>query len=256
MPKLALLVLLALSSAAAAAPEAKLGEWITVGGESYLPQVGLKLHLPFGPQPGIYRQIELNWRDGPLQVGPYPAEAFAKREEGDVGLSLDIETDGSVRGCRVAEPSGIPSLDAHACRHMLNHIRFHPGLDDRGEPFGGTVAARLGYELRARVSRPVEGYVEPPARSARPLQRIDLASIGIAPGTRRPKLVFGISADLMVEVDGSVSSCTLASGSFVDAIDRQACDKLRAMRFKPGEDAGGKPVAGRYTVSLEWKESY
>lgn len=247
------------SGAAGAEPGPRLGEMLDIDGQNYLPQVGLTLHLPDGPEPGLYRRIALNWQERPLQVGAYPADAFAARREGKVALSLTIEPDGRLSACTVTGPSGSGALDAHACPHLLSHTAFHPGLDENGQRFGGTVAATLRYRLRLSVELPAGPGGEAasnaaPATPAAPLDRITLETLGIAKGTRPPPTVGGIAATLLVEADGRVGACLVSSPSYVDAIDRGACDRLRAdVRFRPARDSEGRAVAGHYTVALPWR---
>ncbi len=247
------------SAAAGAAPGPALGEMLDIDGQNYLPQVGLTLHLPDGPEPGLYRRIALNWQEHPLQSGAYPAEAFAARREGKVGLSLTIEPDGRLSACTVTGPSGFGPFDAHACRHLLTHTAFHPGLDDNGQRFGGTVAATLRYMLRLGVEMPADRGETTvpdadPATPAAPLDRITLATLGIAKGARPPPTVGGISATRLVEADGRVGACIVSSPSYVDPIDRGVCDRLRRdVRFRPARDAQGQAVASPYTVSLPWR---
>jgi TonB family protein len=253
---LALLGLTLASAATGAERGPALGEMLDIGGQNYLPQVGLTLHLPDGPEPGLYRRIALDWQEHPLQIGSYPAEAFAARREGEVALSLTIEPDGRLSGCTVTGPSGLAALDTHACPHLLAHTAFHPGLDESGRRFGGTVAATLRYMLRLTVEMPAgrgEASDTGPATPAAPLDPITLATLGIARGTRPPPTVGGIAATLLVEADGRVGACLVSSPSYVDSIDRGACDRLRRdVRFRPARDAEGKVVASRYTVSLPW----
>lgn len=258
MRALLFLGLILASAAAGAKPGPALGEMLHIDGVNYLPQVGLTLHLPDAPEPGLYRRIALNWQEHPLQVGAYPAEAFAARREGKVALSLTIEPDGRLSACTVTGPSGFAAFDAHACPHLLSHTAFHPGLDENGQRFGGTVAATLRYRLRLSVEMPAgpgEGVVPDaaPATPAAPLDRITLATLGIAKGTRPPPTVGGISATLLIEPDGRVGACLVSSPSYVDSIDRGACDRLRRdVRFRPARDSEGKAVADRYTASLPW----
>jgi hypothetical protein len=237
-----------------AAPQPVLGEWIELGGEQFLPQVGLTLHVPDEPQPGVYRQIALNWQDRPLQVGRYPAQAFAARRDGKVGLSLTIEPDGKLSACRVTQSSGDRELDDHSCGHLLAHTAYHPGLNDRGARFGGTVPATLRYMLHATMEGPVaRGDARPePIKAPVPLEGIKLATLGIAERSKPPPNVGGIGASLAVEADGSVSACLLHSPTYVDAIDQLACDRLRALRFRPALDAENRPVPGRYAFGLPW----
>ncbi len=72
----------------------------------------------------------------PLQslVSPldYPAEALAKKEQGDVRLRLEVDSDGRVRSCSIVKSSGSHSLDAATCRIMSHRARFNPATDNEG----------------------------------------------------------------------------------------------------------------------------
>ena len=243
---------LLLAAAAAADPEPTLGKMRFIDGVNVLPQVGLTLDVPDGPQPGVYRQISLNWHDRKLQTGTYPRKAWAARREGAVGLSLAIEPDGRLSGCSVARPSGDTEFDAYACRHLLANVAFHPGLDAAGKRFGGTVPATFRYMLALGMQMPFRAGDPALAKEAKPLQPIDLAAVGIAPDFRPRPEIGGLSATLAVEADGRVSACTVESPTFVDAVDAEACDRLLAVRFDPARDAGGSPISSRYTVSLSF----
>lgn len=250
-------LLLATLAAAASAPQpARLGHPITVGQTTYEPQVGLYLDLSDEAEPGIYRQIHLNWRARPLQSGVYPAAAFAARREGELGLSLTVAPDGRLTGCAVTRASGEPSLDSHACPHLLRNAVFHPALDDSGRRRGGTVAARMEYTLVPRLLMPSIRPAPPgPASYPRLPEAITPATVGIAPGTPPPTGVGGLGATLAIGTDGRVGACTLHSPSFVDSIDKEACDRLRLdLRFVPAMDAQGRPLPGRYAFWVNWPE--
>jgi protein TonB len=51
---------------------------------------------------------------------------------GSVGVTVRVNTDGSVANCRVARSSGDRSIDAMMCRLTLQYIRFEPAHDPRG----------------------------------------------------------------------------------------------------------------------------
>jgi TonB family protein len=249
-----LLVPVAAAQAAPARAPA-LGRMITVGGDSQEPQVELSLDQPQEAEPGIYRRIALNWRARTLQNGTYPAAAYAAGREGVLGLSLVIDDSGRLTACSVTESSGEPSIDAHACPHLTRNALFHPALDDRGRRHGGTVAARLAYTFRLYVNMPAPGGGSPdpaPIRPPRPLEATGFASFAVAPGTRRPADVWGLGATLAVDSAGAVTACTMHSPSFIDAIDKAACDRLRTLRFEPARDAEGRAVASRFAVSAGW----
>lgn len=53
---------------------------------------------------------------------------------GSVGVTIKVNTDGSVSNCRVARTSGDSSIDALMCQLTIRYVRFRPALDDRGRP--------------------------------------------------------------------------------------------------------------------------
>ncbi|HEX8527557.1 TonB family protein [Allosphingosinicella sp.] len=252
------LVLASLLAAAAPAQQpARLGQEVTIRGTTYHPQVSLYLDQPEDAQPGIYRRISLNWRARPLQAGNYPAAAFAARREGEVGLSLTIAANGRLTGCTVTRPSGEPSIDAHACLHLMRNAVFHSALDESGARRGGTVGAVMEYTLPIRVHMPMfrPGPPDGPARQPRPLEPVGPATVGIAPGTPPPPDVGGIGVTVAVGADGSVTACTLHSPTFIDSIDKRACDTVRRdMRFDPAKDSEGRAVPYRYAFWVNWPD--
>jgi protein TonB len=53
-------------------------------------------------------------------------------ESGSVGVTIKVNTDGSVSNCRVARSSGDSSIDALMCELTLRYVRFRPALDPAG----------------------------------------------------------------------------------------------------------------------------
>lgn len=53
---------------------------------------------------------------------------------GQVGVTIKVETDGSVSNCRIARSSGDRGVDALMCQLTLRHIRFQPARDAAGRP--------------------------------------------------------------------------------------------------------------------------
>ncbi|HEX8366737.1 MAG TPA: energy transducer TonB [Allosphingosinicella sp.] len=246
--------MLPLALLAAAAQQAPaLGSEVTIRGRTFMPQLWFDIELRYQAVPGLYRRAEHNWRARRLQIGPYPAEAFAARREGTVYVRLVVDAAGRLTGCTVMQPSGAASLDRHACPHLMRYAVFHPALDDRGRRVPQTFGARLDYQLIPRMHAPLfsPGDGSTPAR---PLQSIDAATVGIDASTRRPPNVNRIDAALAVGADGAVTACTLTQPSLDDAIDRRFCDGARAVRFEPARDAQGRNVAGDYHFGLPWPD--
>ncbi|HYI41779.1 MAG TPA: TonB family protein [Allosphingosinicella sp.] len=253
MIRAAALSLLLVAQAAAAAPVAgpRLGERIKIGDETFVPNTVLHLHPGQKPQPGIYRNIAVDWHDRP-HAGDYPAAAFAAKQEGEVSLSLTVAADGKPTACRISEPSGIAALDEHSCGHVLAQRGFHPGLDDKGGRFGGTVEGTLSYNLHLVLRTTLiedmgwNWLSRPPA----PQQPITLDTLGIPRGVELHPEIKAIKALLATDARGSVTACLLTWPTFEDTLDKGACDRLRKQRFHPAMDRQQRPVASLYGVDL------
>jgi protein TonB len=55
-------------------------------------------------------------------------------QSGSVGVTIRVNTDGSVSNCRIARSSGNGSADALMCELTLRYIRFEPARDPYGRP--------------------------------------------------------------------------------------------------------------------------
>lgn len=84
---------------------------------------------------------KLSFRDLPEGLIPPGGEAR-------VGVRYAVEVDGRVHGCRVDEPSGIPELDALACRLIEQRFRFRPARDRAGRPVRATIVEAHSWFVR------------------------------------------------------------------------------------------------------------
>ena len=55
-------------------------------------------------------------------------------QSGSVGVTIKVNTDGSVSNCRIARSSGNGPADALMCELALRYIRFEPARDPYGRP--------------------------------------------------------------------------------------------------------------------------
>jgi protein TonB len=85
---------------------------------------------------------------GKLSFSDLPDGLLAPGEERRVGVRYTVETDGTVTGCRADEPSGIPELDALACRLIEQRFRFRPARDAQGRAVRSTVAETHTWLVR------------------------------------------------------------------------------------------------------------
>lgn len=76
----------------------------------------------------------------------YPADAFAQKLEGRVGVELQISASGAVEGCTVVD--GIAaSLDAASCSYW-RRASFRAAYDAQGKPVAATVRKFSDWRLR------------------------------------------------------------------------------------------------------------
>ena len=69
----------------------------------------------------------------------YPDEAMSRQQQGSVQYVLLINEKGSVAGCHVIRPSGVPALDAMGCEVIVKRAKFVPATDNSGKPVRDTV---------------------------------------------------------------------------------------------------------------------
>jgi TonB family protein len=70
----------------------------------------------------------------------YPGEALDRHQEGGSRFLLLVDEKGSVAGCHVLQPSGVPILDAMGCQVIRQRAKFKPARDPQGKPVRSTVA--------------------------------------------------------------------------------------------------------------------
>jgi protein TonB len=71
----------------------------------------------------------------------YRSLAATGLRSGSVGVTIRVNTDGSVSNCRVARSSGDGSIDALMCQLTLRYVRFEPAHD----PYGRAVAQDVTF---------------------------------------------------------------------------------------------------------------
>lgn len=78
----------------------------------------------------------------------YPSRAIRNEEQGTVGLTVTVNAEGRVAGCRVTSSSGSNTLDDAACKDITRYARFNPALDDAGNPTSASWSTRIVYQLQ------------------------------------------------------------------------------------------------------------
>jgi TonB family protein len=61
-----------------------------------------------------------------------------------------------------------------------------------------------------------------------------------------------ITMSVTVDEKGAVSQCVVTSTSGSAMLDQRACDLIRSYRYRPAQDAGGKPHGAIVSEVLEW----
>jgi TonB family protein len=86
--------------------------------------------------------------EGPL-VAPddYPFEAIKLKQQGTVGVRLDVDKTGAVSGCTVTASSGSAALDTETCRLLRRKAKFRPALDSRQKRVPGTFTQKITWRL-------------------------------------------------------------------------------------------------------------
>jgi len=69
----------------------------------------------------------------------YPADAAQRDQQGSSEFLLLIDEKGSVAGCHVLKPSGVPVLDAMGCQVIRRRAKFTPAQGRDGKPIRSTV---------------------------------------------------------------------------------------------------------------------
>jgi len=77
----------------------------------------------------------------------YPSDAMRNEDQGTVGVSLSIGTDGRVTGCNVTSSSGSRSLDSATCRILRSRARFTPAKLSNGQPTTDSYSQRITWRL-------------------------------------------------------------------------------------------------------------
>jgi protein TonB len=157
-----------------------------------------------------------------VQTDDYPPSALREEGQGVVRFKLAIDAAGVPVNCTVTQSSGRSDLDDTACQLIVERARFDPAKDARGRPVAGT------YENSVRWQIPQD-----------------------RPAPQPGELV----ASIVVEADGSVSSCKVekATGTY-EVAAAHMCEHPGS--FEPILDDKGTPVRKRLrtTLKLEYED--
>lgn len=257
---LGLIAGLVVSASLAAAPPKKPprghfgSQWLGKDNVSRHLQLGVNVKAPAAPDPAIYREAAFDWRRSNAQTGPYPAGALAKEQEGIVPVRLSISALGRVTTCALRGSSGVPSLDAHACPHVLAKVHFRPRLDRHGQRVAASVDAEISYSIIVRFYSVAPG--RPPEQPPRPglLSPATIDSLGLSAALPKPVKPSVLSYRLSVNASGAPIACLITSSDGSDMTDKLTCEALLSrLRFEPAKGKDGQPIAADYYSYIEWR---
>ncbi|MFL9840697.1 energy transducer TonB [Sphingomonas sp. ST-64] len=77
----------------------------------------------------------------------YPPAARRAGDEGSVGVTFTINTQGRIEGCRVTSGSGSSALDNATCSLVTRRGRYSPAKDAAGNPIASTKSLRFRWQL-------------------------------------------------------------------------------------------------------------
>jgi protein TonB len=82
----------------------------------------------FAPKSAVPRGSPAGW----VSTDDYPSRDLRQGNQGRVGFSLVIGTDGRVKSCVVTQSSGHPGLDGATCKLVTKRAKFTPAKDTSG----------------------------------------------------------------------------------------------------------------------------
>ncbi len=77
----------------------------------------------------------------------YPPASLLAREEGKVGVAVEVSKRGKPTKCIVVASSGFLQLDEQTCR-QIRRARFEPGRDESGKAISSTYRTSLKWKIR------------------------------------------------------------------------------------------------------------
>ena len=117
-----------------AAPVAGTGSATTAGAADYGSGTGAGGSGSGRGGGGDYSKFTPARRISKIPDREYRRLAATGIRSGSVGVTIKVNTDGSVSNCRIARTSGDGAIDALMCQLTVRYVRFSPARDDRGRP--------------------------------------------------------------------------------------------------------------------------
>jgi TonB family protein len=188
--------------------------------------------------------------EGDALVGLYPSWAFDHAVEGRVMMQCDVQVDGAMANCVIVEEHPLGYGFGRATLQAQSYFRMHPRTIN-GLPVGG-----------ARVDIPMNWRLEAPRRHELVVETPNVTTPPSAerePEADYPEPVQGRGEQGVVWVrakldrTGATRAITIRDSSRSPTLDQAAAAALAGWRFKPAENAAGRPVAATIAVKFEFE---
>ena len=88
----------------------------------------------------------------------YPPEAKAQGLQGRTEFKLNIDSQGRITECDIAQSSGSPLLDSTTCALLVTNGRFAPARDPSGRAVPGVWQSAMVWKLANAAPDILEGY--------------------------------------------------------------------------------------------------
>ena len=88
----------------------------------------------------------------------YPPEAKARGLEGRTEFKLELDSQGRITECDIAQSSGSPLLDSTTCALLVTNARFKPAHDASGRAVPGEWRSAMVWKLANAAPNILDGY--------------------------------------------------------------------------------------------------
>lgn len=187
-------------------------------------------------------------------LGPYdyPTQSLINEEEGVTGFRLTIGVDGKVSDCVITATSGYVVLDTATCRNITRRARFTPALDNDGVPTDGSYASRVAWKIPASPSFAKQIDFLPSGPQATFGARIDIDETDYPLEALENGIKGHANIVLSISKDGTVTGCTVKTGTGSPILDARTCEIATGWTFLPARDVNSIAIPGETSHDFAW----
>ena len=184
--------------------------------------------------PAVIRHMDLTPAD-------YPSDALLRGQQARVGVVVIVTPEGKPETCRLAQPSGVETLDLTTCRVVLRQARYDPARDGEGR----ATYARSRYNFAWTLGG-VFGALPP-------LPDAPDYAMTIRPRPGESAEPVTVSVDTLIGEDGALLSCSVPDKADAPALAHAACRVLPSVWVAdPVTAVDGTPVRCIATVTVRF----